>query len=149
MLADTTAADQLLTVNDQTGSQAGWHVTVSATNFVTSGGAVLPPTGVLGVSGSAAGSTWTSTAPTAACTGTAACTVPNDSAVTYPVVITSAASSPTAATVYDAQAGTGIGLISLGGSAAANPYGWWVNVPGYAASGTYSSTITVSIISGP
>ncbi len=149
MLADTNAADQLLTVNDQTGSQAGWHVTVSVTNFVTSGGSTLPSSGVLGVSGGAMGSTWTSAAPTAACSGSAACTVPDDSAVTYPVVITSAASSPAAATIYDAKAGTGIGLVSLGGSTAASPLGWWVSVPGYAPSGTFSSTVTVSIISGP
>ena len=146
-LADPAAADQLLTVNDQTDSQAGWHVTVSATNFVTSGGAVLPPSGVLTVNGSltAAGAT---AAPTAACSGTAACT-PSTSTVTYPAVITSAASSPPATTVYSTPAGTGIGLVALGSSAAANPLGWWVHVPGYASSGSYSSTVTVSVISGP
>jgi hypothetical protein len=147
-LAEAAAADQLMTVNDQTNSQGGWHVTVSATNFVTSGGGALPSAGVLTVNGSltAAGAT---AAPTAACSGTAACTVPNTSAVTYPAVITSAASSPPATTVYSAQAGTGIGLVALGGSAAVNPLGWWVHVPGYAYSGSYSSTVTVTVISGP
>lgn len=147
-LADATAAHELLTVNDQTDSGAGWHVTVSATNFVTAGGSTLPASGVLGVTGSTAGLS-TSTAPTAACPGTAFCALPDDTAVTYPVVITSAATSPAPSTVYDATAATGIGPVTIGGSTAANPVGWWVNVPGYAPSGTFSSTVTVSIVSGP
>ncbi|HEY1621832.1 MAG TPA: hypothetical protein VGG25_29705, partial [Streptosporangiaceae bacterium] len=32
-LVDTTAADQQYTVNDATGTGAGWHVTISATTF--------------------------------------------------------------------------------------------------------------------
>jgi hypothetical protein len=147
-LADRTTADQLLTVNDQTDTGAGWHVTVSATNFVTAGGAALPPSGVLGVTGSTAGR-WTSAPPTAACPGTAFCALPDTAAVTYPVVITSAATSPAPSTVYDATAATGIGPVTLGGSAAVNPVGWWVNVPGYAPAGTFTSTVTVSIVSGP
>jgi hypothetical protein len=148
-LTDTTGADQLMMVNDQTNSAAGWHVTVSATDFVnTAAGYSLPSSGVLGVTGSTAG-LFTSTAPTAACSGSAACTLPDNSAVTYPVIINSAASSPVAATVYDAKAGTGVGLMSLGGSAAANPVGWWVNVPAIAAAGSYLSTLTVSVVTGP
>jgi hypothetical protein len=148
-LTDTTAADQLLMVNDQTNSAAGWHLTVSTTNFVNSVAAyTLPASAVLGVTGSTA-DLFTSAAPTATCSGSAACTVPDTSAVTYPVIINSAASSPAAATVYNAKAGTGVGLTSLGGSAAANPVGWWVNVPAVAAAGSYLSTLTVTVSTGP
>jgi hypothetical protein len=148
-LVDATAADQLMTVDDQTNSAAGWHLTVSTTNFVNSAaGYTLPQSAVLGVTGSTAG-LFTSTPPTAACSGSAACTLPDTSAVTYPVMINSSASSPVAATVYDAKAGTGVGLMSLGGSAAASPVGWWVNVPAVAAAGTYSSTLTLTVATGP
>jgi hypothetical protein len=149
-LVDPTGADQLMMVNDQTNSAAGWHLTVSAANFVNAAAAyTLPPSAVLGVSGSTSGGLWTSTAPTAACSGSAACALPDTSSVIYPVMINSSASSPVAATVYDAQAGTGVGLMSLGGSTAANPVGWWVNIPAYAAAGTYNSILTVSVSTGP
>jgi hypothetical protein len=148
-LIATSPADQLLTVNDQSDTGAGWRVTVSATNFVTASGATLPVNGVLGVSGSTSG-LWTSTTgPTAACLAAVFCTLPNDGSVTYPVLITSAATSPAPAVVYDAAAATGVGPVTVGGSTAANPVGWWLNVPAVATAGTYTSTVTVSLISGP
>ena len=88
-----------------------------------------------------------------------AVTFPGSLAVSAPATLTwsgtlngkntSAATSPPTTTVYDAKAGSGIGLVALGGSGAANPFGWWVSVPGYAVSGTYTSTVTVTMISGP
>jgi hypothetical protein len=143
-LVDTTAADQGYTVNDATGSGAGWHVTVSATTFTT-GTHTLPDTGTFVTNGSTSSSTAT-TAPSATCTGT--CTLPTNS-TTYPVGVTTAASSPTPFTIYDTAAGTGLGQMAIGGSTAANPVGWWVNVPASTQAGTYTSTITMQIISGP
>ena len=147
-VVDTTAADQGYTVDDATGSGAGWHVTVAATTFSATGGATLPDTGTFSTTGSATSATAT-TAPTDACTGgTGDCTLPTN-ATTYPVAITTAAATPTAQTVYTAAAATGVGSVSIGGSTAANPVGWWIHVPGTATPGTYTSTITINIISGP
>jgi hypothetical protein len=145
-LVDTTAADQGYTVTDATGSAAGWHSQVSATTF-TSGAKTLPNTGTFVTNGSVTSVTST-TAPTAACAVALACTLPTNT-TTYPVAVTTAASAPTAVTIYDTSATTGVGVINIGGSTAANPVGWWVNVPANALAGTYTSTIVESIVSGP
>jgi hypothetical protein len=51
--------------------------------------------------------------------------------------------------IYDTSASTGLGQIVIGGSTATNPVGWWVYVPASASAGSYTSTITMEIISGP
>lgn len=143
-LVDTTAGDQQYTVDDATGSGAGWHVTTSATTF-TNGGSTFPDSGTFSTNGSTSSAAAT-TAPTATCTST--CTLPQNS-TTYPVAITTAAVSPTPVTIYDNAATHGLGSILIGGSANPNPVGWWVLVPGSAIAGSYTSTITMAIISGP
>jgi hypothetical protein len=147
-IVDTTAADQILTVDDATGSATGWNVSVSATTF-TSTSATLPDTGTFSLTGSVSSATAT-TAPTAACTGGGTdCTLPDDTGVTYPVALTTAATGPTASVVYEAAAGTGVGSIDIGGSTAADPVGWWLSVPSNASAGSYTSTVTISLASGP
>jgi hypothetical protein len=143
-VVDPNSGDQQLTATDNTATGSGWHVTVSVTTF-TAGTHTLPGTAAIRFTGSTATSA-ASTAPTATCTGT--CTLPTN-ATTYPVAITTAASSPTAYTIYDTSAGTGEGTMTIGGSTSANPIGWWVQVPAFAYSGTYTSTVTLQIVSGP
>ena len=88
------------------------------------------------------------TAPTATCVAT--CTLPVDTAVTYPVNIITAASSPTPYKVYDATLSTGDGgAMTIGVSTDANPIGWWVQVPAGAYAGVYTSTVTLEMVSGP
>ena len=145
-IVDVTAADQQYTVNDGTGSGAGWHVSVSATTF-TNGSHTLPDTGTFVTTGSVTSISATA-APTAACAASTTCTLPNNTTA-YPVAITTAASSPAAVTIYDTAAGTGVGQIVIGGSTAANPVGWWVNVPASATAGAYTSTITMAVVSAP
>jgi hypothetical protein len=147
-LADTGAAAEQLVVDDQTGSADGWNLTVAATNFTNGSGYSLPGTSVLEITGSVTNAASVA-APTASCLGSSICTLPTDASITYPQTITAAAQSPTPATVYVAYPNTGIGPVLIGGSAAANPFGWWVNVPGYAEDGTYTSTVTVTVGSGP
>jgi hypothetical protein len=142
-LVDVNASDQQYTVNDATGTAAGWHVSLSATTF-TNGSATFPNSGTFSTNGSISSSTATS-APTATCSTT--CTLPTDTS-TYPVQITTAA-SPSFFTIYDTLATTGLGQIVIGGSTAANPVGWWVNVPATAIAGSYTSTITMQISSAP
>jgi hypothetical protein len=60
-----------------------------------------------------------------------------------------ASSSPPPFTLYDTASGTGVGQITLGGSSATYPIGWWMNVPANAHAGTYTSTMTLTVVSGP
>ena len=144
-LVDTVAADQQYTVNDATGSGTGWHVQISASTF-TNGAHTFPNTaGVFSTNGSVSSVTDT-TAPTATCTGT--CSLPTNT-TTYPVEITTDPNNPQPFIIYDTAANTGLGEVVIGGSTAANPVGWWVNVPASASAGSYTSTITMEIISGP
>jgi hypothetical protein len=140
---DAVPADQQLTVDDGTGSAAGWHITVAATTF-TSGAHTMPDTGIISVTGSV--TSLTGATPSAACTGS--CVLPTDT-ITYPVLVNTAASSPPATTIYSASAGTGTGTITLGGSGAAHPLGWWISIPPTAYRGSYSSTLTLAVVSGP
>ena len=96
---DGNPGDQQFTATDNTATGAGWHITVSATTF-TSGPKSLPNTGAVDFTGSVS-SSLAGTAPTATCV--ASCTLPTDT-TTYPVVMATAVSSPTAYTVYDTSA---------------------------------------------
>ena len=142
-LVDTTAGHTSFVVNDATGSGAGWNVTVSATTFST-GSKTLANSGTLQVTGSISSETAT-TSPDAACNTGSTCTLPSTT-TTYPVLITTAASSPTATKIYDDAASSGLGQLTIGN---ANLVGWWLNVPANAVSGTYTSTFTWQINSGP
>jgi hypothetical protein len=143
-LVDTSASDEQYTVNDATGSGAGWHVTLSATTF-TNGSHTFPNTGTFSVNGSLSSISATS-APSPTCTDS--CTTPTNT-TTYPVQITTATSSPTASTIYDTSLNTGLGQVVIGGSTATYPIGWWLVAPASAYSGSYTSTVTVELISGP
>jgi hypothetical protein len=145
-IVDTVPDDQTYSVTGATGNGAGWHVTTSATHFTT-GGVTLANVGTLSANGSVSSQSSTS-APTAACHSGSTCTLPTNT-TTYPVAITTAASSPTAFTIYDAGAATGLGMIDIGGSAQPNPVGWWVSLPSTVLAGTYTSTNTMQIVSGP
>lgn len=146
-LVDATTADQTYTVNDATGSGVGWNVTVSATTFTsTTPAATLADSGTFSTNGSITSATVT-TAPTATCSPGATCTLPTDT-TTYPVAITTAATTPTAVKIYDTSVNTGLGSIVIGLPGAA-PVGWWVAVPANALPATYTSTITLEVVSAP
>jgi hypothetical protein len=146
-LVDATTAHQSYIVDDATGSGAGWNVTVSATTFTSvSPAATLVNTGTFSTNGSITSAVLT-TAPTGACTTGATCTLPTNT-TTYPVAITTAASSPTPVKIYDTSAATGLGSITIGLPGAA-PVGWWVAVPANAVPATYTSTITLEVLTAP
>lgn len=142
-LNDTTAADTGITVTDATGSGAGWHLNVSQTQFSDGNGHTLP---FLALNGSTASSTAT-TAVTSACFNGSTCTNATNS-VTYPLTL-----SGTAQKMFNAAASTGIGSIGIGtgtfGVSGNNPVSWWISVPASALAGTYTSTITEAISTGP
>ena len=141
-LIDTTPAHTYFTVNDATGSGVGWNVNVAATTF-TAGTKTLANTGTLVFTGSV-GSVTSTTAPDGTC-GTGTCTAPTNT-TTYPVAVTTAASSPTPVKIFDTSANSGMGTILVGYN---NPTGWWLNVPANAYAGTYTSTITWQLTSAP
>jgi hypothetical protein len=133
---------QTLVVDDATGSGAGWNVTVSVTTF-TNGTVSLPTTGTFWINGSTSSQS-AATTPIAACTGTATCTVSTDAAVTYPLnVITGTTTVPAPVKMYDAPAATGMGSITI------SPVGWWVSLLANAQAATYTSTVTLEVISAP
>jgi putative surface cell wall-binding protein len=144
-LVDGVPGDQSYLVDDATGNGAGWHVTISATTFTTAGSVTMADAGTFSTTGSITSSS-AITAPTAACAAAATCTLPTNG-TTYPVAITTASSAPTPATIYDTAAATGLGSITVG--VGAHPVGWWLNVRGSVLAGTYTSTITYEVLSGP
>src|ERR1700730_2393819 len=149
-LVDPTPADQSFLVSDSTGTGPGWHITASATTFTSAGPHTLNNSGTLAVNGSltlTSGALTVST-PGSACLSTSTCTVPVPN-ITYPVAITTAPTTPTAVSIYNATALTGLGSINVGASSGGNPVGWWLFVPGNTIQGTYTSTVTLSIITAP
>jgi WxL domain surface cell wall-binding len=147
-VVDTTIADQSFQINDSTGTAPGWHITVSATTFTTGAPVhTLANAGTFAANGSLFSIT-TTTAPGAACATGSTCTLPTDT-TTYPVAVTTAATAPTAVNLYDASALTGLGTINVGASSGGAPVGWWLNLPSNTIAGTYTSTVTLEMISGP
>jgi hypothetical protein len=145
-LVDLSTDDQTYLVNDSTGGAPGWHVTTSATTFTT-GASSLLNAGTFSTNGSLTSMT-AAVGPTATCTAGSTCVLPTNQTV-YPVAITTAATAPVAVDIYNSTAGTGLGSIVIGGSTAAHPVGWWLNVPSNVLAGTYTSTVTMEVIAGP
>lgn len=127
----TVNASQALDIADATGSGAGWNITATSTLF-TSGGHTLP-TGSVTV-GSAPG------APT--CDTGVTCTVAGTNNVSYPYSLPAGATAPTATKLFSAAAGTGLGDQTLSPA-------WTLAIPANAYAGSYSSTWTLSLVSGP
>jgi hypothetical protein len=134
--ATLSAADQTipytlpLTVSDRRGTAAGWNLSLTSTTFSTGGGSphTLPTTAsqVTGVGQACAGAT---------------CTSPVNS-VGYPVALPAGSPAPTGAKVYNAAAGSGTGIFTVTSTVG-------VTVPGNSYAGSYTSTLTFAVASGP
>ena len=170
LVTDPAPADETYTVDDATGTAPGWNVTASATAFTsavgshtlgTAGvtGATIPTFSTNGSITLAAGAV-AAVAPSANCGVVAGvvstCTLPTNVTIptTYPVNISyGQLATPTPVRIYSADAGSGLGTIVIGYDAAAtgtvNPVGWWLNVPSNTILGTYTSTITLELITAP
>jgi hypothetical protein len=119
-----------LTTQDTRGTGAGWNETITSTTFSTGvpnnytlATSASTVTGVVATSGSG-----TNTSPT--------------NAVTYPVSVPAGATAPTAVKFFNAAANTGMGKFTVTPTVG-------VFVPQNAYAGTYTSTVTVAIVSGP
>jgi hypothetical protein len=120
-----------LTLNDtRTGASAGlgWNATITSTQFL--GGSHTLPTNASTV-----------TAVTSACASGGICTTPTN-AITYPLAVPAGSTPPTAVKFYNAAATTGIGTFTVTPTVS-------VTVPQNSFAGTYTSTLTISVVSGP
>jgi hypothetical protein len=117
-----------LTPGDNTGAAAGWNVQLTSTTFTNAASKTLPTSSSTITSGSASSATGTCALPT--------------SSISYPVAVPAAASAPAAVKIYNAASATGTGPANI-------TLGVQLAVPGNAYSGSYSSTWTFTIASGP
>ena len=120
----------LTVIDTRTGESAGlgWDATITSTQF-TSGSHKLPTTA----------STVTEVSET--CANGGICTEPTGS-IAYPVVVPAGAGPPTAVDFVEAAASTGIGTFTVTPTVS-------VTVPQNSYTGTYISTLTIAIVSGP
>jgi hypothetical protein len=121
----TTAA---VTIDDETAGFAGWSLSLTSTTLTNAGSKTLPTTAatLTGVSAAA---------------GTGDCTMPTN-AIAYPVAVPAAASPPAAVKVFDSALATGGGPVNL-------TLGLSLAIPSKSVAGTYSSTWTFTLASGP
>ena len=120
-----------LTVTDtRTTPTAGWNVTITSTQLTTTAPVHLLSTTASRVTGVAVGT----------CTG-GTCVAPVNS-IAFPVTVPAGSTPPTAVKFYNAKAATGEGVYPVTPTIQ-------VSVPGNAYAGSYSSTLTISLVSGP
>ncbi len=119
-----------LTSTDTRGTGAGWNETITSTQFTTGGGTphtlATNASSLTGVTSSCASGT---------------CTNPTN-AITYPVAVPAAAVPPTAVKFFNAAANTGMGKFTTTPTIG-------VFVPASSFAGSYTSTLTIAIVSGP
>jgi hypothetical protein len=116
-----------LTIQDTRGTGAGWNLTVTSTTFTT---------GTQSLSTTAS----SLTGVTSACS-TGTCTNPSN-AQTYPITVPAAVSAPTAVKFFNTTTNNGMGKFTITPTVG-------VTIPQNAFAGTYTSTVTLSIVSGP
>lgn len=117
--------------SDNTGTGAGWNLTITSTQFSTGG--ATPKT--LATTASSV------TGATSASNGTGTYTAPTNG-ITYPLTVPAGTTAPAAVKFFNAAAGTGLGSFTITPTVG-------VSIPANAYAGTYTSTITLSIVSGP
>jgi hypothetical protein len=119
-----------LTTQDTRGTGAGWNETITSTQFSTG----APNNYTL----SAGASTITGVA---VANGTGTNTAPTNS-ITYPVSLPAGSGPPSAVKFFDAALNTGMGKFTVTPTVG-------VFVPQSTFAGTYTSTLTIAIVTGP
>lgn len=120
-------------IGDNTGSGAGWDVTATSTTF-TNGSTTSPES--LSTTG-----TTVQGAPTNACDSGVTCTLATNT-ITYPYTLPAASTAPTATKIYNAGTNTGMADQTVTPT-------FKVAIPANTYAGTYTSTWTISLVSGP
>jgi hypothetical protein len=124
----TITTNATLSVSDMTDSALGWNLTATSTQF-TSGGNTLSTTAT----------TLTGVSVTAGATN---CGLPVASGTTFPITLPAGAVAPPATKIYSASLGTGLGIANLA-------YTFALALPANTRIGTYTSTWTFTLASGP
>ncbi|HWB22175.1 MAG TPA: hypothetical protein VG652_04750 [Gaiellaceae bacterium] len=124
----TTSTPLVVTADDESGARAGWNITGTSTTFKNAASKLLPTTA-------------TSLTSASAVAATGNCNTPANSIV-YPVTLPAGTVAPTAVKLYDATSGTGRGPSTV-------TLNFTIAAPANIYTGTYSSTWTFSIVSGP
>jgi WxL domain surface cell wall-binding len=120
----------LAVTDTRTTPTAGWNLTITSTQLTTTAPVHTLSTSASKVTGVAVGS----------CTG-GACVAPVNS-IAFPVTVPAGSTPPTAVKLYNAKAATGEGVYAITPTIQ-------VSVPGNSFSGSYASTLTFSVVSGP
>jgi WxL domain surface cell wall-binding len=126
----TTSYSLGLTLIDPRGTGGGWNLTITSTTF-TAGTHTL--------------STMASNinaVPTVACASGSTCTNPTTNSITYPLGVPTAATAPTPVKFFNAAANTGMGSFTITPTVT-------VAIPANAFAGSYTSTVSVAVVSGP
>jgi hypothetical protein len=124
----SSTATSVLIPDDETGNPVGWNISATSTTFTNGGGKTLPTT-----------ATTITGASVAAATGN--CSLPTNS-IGYPVTLPAGSTPPTAVKIYNAAASSGAGPANVTLTDK-------LRVPANAYAGTYSSTWTYTLSSGP
>ena len=111
-------------------SGGGWNLTVTSTQFSDGSGHTIPA------------SASTITGVTSGCQSGSTCTLPTDNVSNTNLALPAGSGPPAAVKYFNAANATGLGRINVNTSVA-------VVVPANTIAATYSSTITVSAVSGP
>lgn len=119
-----------LVVTDATGSGAGWNLTITSTTFADGGGHTFPS------------SASTITGATSGCATSSTCTLPANNVADSNLALPAGATPPSAVKFFNATASTGRGTIDVNTTVQ-------VSVPANVRAGSYTSTVTVSAVSGP
>jgi hypothetical protein len=128
----TTSYSLGLTVTDATGSGTGWNMTITSTTFSTGGGAHSLSTTASTINA----------APNVTCNSGSSCTNPDNSSTHYPVTVPAAATAPQAVKFFDAAANSGMGKFTIAPTVT-------IAIPANTIAGSYTSTISVAMVSGP
>jgi WxL domain surface cell wall-binding len=115
---------------DPRGTGAGWNLTVTSTQFNDGSGHTFPA------------SASSITAASNVCGASSTCTAATNSVSYTSLTLPSGPTAPAAVKFFNAAANTGMGKVDVSATVS-------VAVPANAFAGTYSSTVTVSIVSGP
>ena len=115
---------------DPRGTGAGWNLTVTSTQFNDGSGHTFPTTAS------------SITAASNACSAGSTCTTATNSVSYASLTLPAGPTAPAAVKYFNATANTGMGKMDVSATVS-------VAVPANVFAGTYSSTVTVSIVSGP
>ncbi|MDQ2903839.1 MAG: WxL domain-containing protein [Chloroflexota bacterium] len=121
-----------ITLTDLTGTGTGWNLTITSTQFTTGGGTPhLLATSASHITG-----------VTSAHVGTDGYTDPSNLITYAPLLVPAAATAPTAVKFFNADVNTGRGTFTVTPTVS-------IALPANTFAGSYTSTVTLAVVSGP